>query len=111
MNTINLISVIISIIVIIICLLIAVKTNLLRESNSNESQYSFSRFQVWLWMLVICPAFVLNWGFRSIDLPNINVDSLILLGISVGATFTANIITSAHRLSSNKHTLKYDNIT
>jgi len=78
METIKIISIIIAIVILAICAFVAFMATLLRESNSKTSPYSFSRFQLWLWTLIICPAFVLNWGFKNTNLPQINQTSLIL---------------------------------
>lgn len=64
-----------------------------KDSNPNPP-YSFSRFQLWLWTLVICPAFSLYWGFHIPHTPSINETALVLLGIASGATITASIITN-----------------
>jgi hypothetical protein len=95
MSIYQIISVILSIIIFVMILLIALITNLLRESSKKDAPYSFSRFQLWIWTLVICPAFILNWGFCNLELPTINDTSLILLGISSGLAISSNIIANA----------------
>ena len=101
MDAINIISILLAIICIAIILLVGILTNLLRETNDTGKPYSFSRFQLWLWTLVISPAFVLNWGFSAVNEPSLNLTCLILLGIPAGVTLTAGIITSA-QLSTRK---------
>lgn len=70
------------------------RTDLLREAPDNNRPYSFSKFQLWLWTLVIIPAFCLYWGWHvpgTEDQPavSINNTSLILLGISGGTTLVS----------------------
>jgi len=88
---------VISIILAVACagalVLIGIKTNLLKESQTADSPYSFSRFQLWLWTLVIGPLFILNWGFQSQTVPDLNLTCLILLGISAGGLLTSGIET------------------
>jgi hypothetical protein len=105
METINIISIIVAIVIFAICAFVAFMTTLLRETNSKTSPYSFSRFQLWLWTLIICPAFVLNWGFKNTNLPQINQTSLILLGITVGIALTAGIVTASQKASAKATTL------
>lgn len=108
MQPLKIISVILAIICFSIALLVAFRTNLLRETNSDTSPYSFSRFQLWLWTLIISPAFVLNWGFVNLSLPQINGTALILLGISAGTLFSANIVTATQKSSKNSPSLKFN---
>ncbi|MFY7813916.1 MAG: hypothetical protein ACOVRK_01880 [Chryseobacterium taeanense] len=93
----QIISIILSIVIAIIIMLVAFRTNLLRETNVSNSPFSFSRFQVWLWTLIIIPAFVLNWGFVNSDLPRINETAIILLGMSLGVTVTSAIISNVQK--------------
>jgi hypothetical protein len=94
MVAIKVISIILAVACAGIIILIGIKTNLLRESHIDDSPYSFSRFQLWLWTLVISPLFILNWGFRSQAIPQLNETCLILLGISAGGLLTSGIINS-----------------
>lgn len=96
MEALNSISIILAIFCAGIIVLIGIKTNLLRESHDTNSPYSFSRFQLWLWTLVISPLFILNWGFNSQTEPELNLTCLILLGISTTGTLTSGIITNTH---------------
>jgi hypothetical protein len=108
MNTINIISIILAILCFITILLIGVITNILREAiippkipETNDKipepvkkkAYSFSRFQLWLWTLIIGPRFVLNWGFVNDMQPEVAITSLILLGIPASVAVTAAGIT------------------
>jgi len=93
MDVLNVISIILAIVCAGVIVWIGVKTNLLRESQAANSPYSFSRFQLWLWTLVIGPLFILNWGFRSQTAPDLNLTCLILLGISAGGLLTSGIET------------------
>jgi len=100
MNTIQIISITTAVVLAGIILLIGFKTNLLRERNSENSPYSFSKFQFWLWTFIICPLFAIHWGWHFPSNPSINQTSLILLGISGGITLTSGILTQS--LVSNK---------
>lgn len=111
METIKIISIILAVVIFAICSFAAFKTTLLRETNSKDSPYSFSRFQLWLWTLIISPAFVINWGFVNSNLPQINQNSLILLGITVGISLTAGIITATQKSSAKSETILKSNST
>ncbi|NHE56423.1 hypothetical protein [Cyclobacterium plantarum] len=111
METINIISIMVAVVVVAICCFVAIMTTLLRESSSKTSPYSFSRCQLWLWTLIICPAFVLNWGFKNTNLPQINQTSLILLGITVGIGLTAGIVSATQKTSAKSTTLLKSNST
>lgn len=98
MNTIQIISIFLAILCAGLILFFGVKTDLLREKSTDaETQgcYSFSRFQFWLWTLIICPVFVLFWGFSG-DNPDINVTALILLGIPASVTVTSSVVANTH---------------
>lgn len=66
-------------------------TNILRENGKN-SPYSFKKFQLWLWTMVITPLYVIHWGNFTNDIPYINNTGLILLGIATGTFATAQLI-------------------
>lgn len=108
MNSINIISIILAIICVVIIILSAIKTDILRETKDIDSikkSFSFSRFQLWIWTLVISPAFILNWGFNALNEPSLNITCLILLGIPAGVSLTAGIITDFHK-SAKKELIK-----
>ncbi|SHN23272.1 hypothetical protein SAMN04488057_11286 [Cyclobacterium lianum] len=111
METVKIISIIVAVVVVTICCFVAFMTTLLRESSSKSSPYSFSRCQLWLWTLIICPAFVLNWGFKNTNLPQINQTSLILLGITIGIGLTAGIVSATQKASAKPTTLLKSNST
>ena len=94
----KIISIVLASMLFLFAIWVGLKTNLLRESGSSNtvSPYSFSRFQLWLWSCVICPLFILNWGYVSPYEPNLNSTCLVLLGISVTGTLASRLITSAH---------------
>lgn len=81
-------------------LFIGLKTDILKVSKegatANNRQYSFSRFQLWLWTLTICPCFVLFWGVGSNE-PFLNNTGLILLGISASVTIISTGISQVHK--------------
>ncbi|MCF0075662.1 hypothetical protein LZD49_34640 [Dyadobacter sp. CY261] len=93
MDSITYISIATAIIVAAIALIVVFKTQILRETNSNTSPYSLSKFQLWLWTSVICPLFAIHWGWHFPLDPSINDTSLILLGIAGGVTLTSSILT------------------
>lgn len=93
MDSIKYISIATAIIVAGIALIVAFKTNILRETNSDTSPYSLSKFQLWLWTFVICPLFAIHWGWHFPLNPTINETSLILLGIAGGVTLTSGLLT------------------
>lgn len=93
MDVLNVISIILAIICAGAIVWIGLKTNILRESQAADSPYSFSRFQLWLWTLVISPLFILYWGFNAQTVPELNETCLILLGISAGGLLTSGITT------------------
>ena len=94
------VSIIVAFISLVGIALIGIRTNLLKESNGNDNPYSFSRFQLWIWSLVIIPAFSLHWGFN--DNVWINDSSLVLLGISAGIGVSAGFIRGVQLNSSNR---------
>lgn len=95
MNTIKILSMFFSGMAFITILLFGILTDLLREAYNNKNPYSFSRFQLWLWTLIIAPAFILNWGFQVPDLPSLNTTCLVLLGIPASVTLTAGVVVVA----------------
>jgi hypothetical protein len=99
MEPLQIITVISAILISLIGIYVAYGTNILRESNGDTSPFSLSKFQLWLWTVVICPIFTLHWGFHFLKdpKPTINDTSLILLGIAGGVTLTSGIITQVNK--------------
>jgi len=99
----NVVSIILALLVTIIMLVVAFRTELLRESPPAPQSppiippYSFSRFQLFLWTLVILPLFALHWGKLGLAEPMINNTALILLGISAATTVSAGVVSSAQQ--------------
>lgn len=87
-------------------LLVGFKSNLLKESNEAGKPYSFHKFQLWIWTLVILPAFILHWGYVPGHIPSINQTSLVLLGISGATTMTAEMIVATQKNGSAAPSLK-----
>ncbi len=85
------ISIIIASVSFILMVVLSFTTDILRH-NGPTSPYSFSRLQLLLWSIVICPVFVLYWGYVNNLKPEINSTALILLGISGGVTVSSSII-------------------
>jgi hypothetical protein len=97
MSALSIISIVLAILSFAFILLIGIYTNLLREVNDTARPYSFSRFQLWAWTMVICPTFVLNWGFSELHEPALNITCLILLGIPASVSLSAGVISSVHK--------------
>jgi hypothetical protein len=80
-------------------LYVGLKTDVLRESIPNvqtdDRMFSLGRFQLWIWTLVICPAFILYWGFSSGHTIDLNTTAVILLGLPAGVAVTSNVISSS----------------
>jgi hypothetical protein len=93
----SVISIFISILVFLAILIVGWRTDLLKEGNMESKPYSFHKFQLWLWTLIICPSFALYWGRVSGHQPDINVTGLVLLGISGGTTAVAQIINTSQK--------------
>jgi hypothetical protein len=104
------VSIILASVVTIIMVVVAATTELLRESPSVQQSppvtppYSFSRFQLFLWTLVIVPLFALGWGHVGLGCATckpatymINTTALILLGISAGTAVSAGVVSSAQQ--------------
>ena len=88
----EIISISLALIIFGIIVYVGIKTDILRESIPNvdvkDRMYSLGRFQFWIWTLIICPVFVLYWGYspgHSIDL---NTTAVILLGSPAGVAVT-----------------------
>lgn len=78
-------------------LILGLKSYLLQEAGAPGKPYSFHKFQLWIWTLVILPAFILHWGYVPGHIPSINQTSLILLGISGATTMTAEMINDVQK--------------
>lgn len=103
MTSTQIISVITAILAAGLIAVVSFKTDILR-TNGPGSPYSFSKFQMLLWTFVICPIFVIHWGFHygEAGFVYINDDSLILLGISLGTTLTSIVIDQTHIAAQTK---------
>lgn len=108
MDTLHGLAVILAISCMLVTIIIAWKTNILKE-NGDDSKYSFSKFQLLLWTLIILPAFILNWAYyKDFTNPDIGITELILLGISSSSTATSQIIKVAHLNARSKGKLTKD---
>ncbi len=105
----NIISVTLAIISFGIILYFGLKTGILRESVPNiqlkSRMFSMGRFQLWVWTLVICPVFILFWGFSYSHGIDMNSTAVILLGIPAGVAVTSSVISSSQssELSQSDH--------
>ncbi|MFT5780480.1 MAG: hypothetical protein ACI837_003442 [Crocinitomicaceae bacterium] len=100
MNIFHIIGISLAVISFGAVLYLGLKTNLLHTApiatgDTTHRPYSFSRFQLWLWTLVICPVFALFWGFSAELTPIINTTALILLGIPAATAVTSAVVASA----------------
>lgn len=90
-------------------LYIGLKTDILRESipklQIKERMFSLGRFQLWIWTLVICPIFLLYWGFTPDHAIDLNSTAVILLGIPAGVAVTSGVISSSQSsdMTENDH--------
>jgi hypothetical protein len=83
-------SIALAIISFILIVYFAAATEIIREAGI-DSPYSFAKFQLLLWLLIIAPLFCLNWG-QNFELPTLNKTALILLGIAAATNLTATVI-------------------
>ncbi len=100
----QIISIIAAIVVFAAVLILGFKTKLLREKDLPGSPYSLSKFQLWLWTLILGPAFILHWGYH--DDTHINNTFLILIGISASVTLTSGMMTQANIARNNANIVK-----
>lgn len=95
----HIISIALAVITFGVILYFGLKTDILRESlpnvQMNKRMFSMGRFQLWVWTLVICPVFILFWGFSYSHGIDMNTTSVILLGIPAGVALTSNVISSS----------------
>ncbi len=100
----QIISILAAIVVFAVVLILGFKTKLLREKDLPDSPYSLSKFQLWLWTLILGPAFILHWGYHGDT--HINHTFLILIGISASVTLTSGIMTQANIAKNNANIAK-----
>ena len=93
----HIISIVLAVISFVVVFVLGIKTNLLKEEKGGEMPYSFRKFQLWLWTLVLIPCFSLYWGFSADHIPAINITALILLGISGAATLMGEAIAATQK--------------
>jgi hypothetical protein len=62
---------------------------ILKEGDST-TKYSFAKFQLALWMLVIAPLFCIYWGYHG--KAALNETALVLLGISAATTVVSTLV-------------------
>ncbi|NVK64963.1 MAG: hypothetical protein HWE22_10270 [Flavobacteriales bacterium] len=95
----SIISIAVAIIAFGIILYIGLKTDILKESvpklQLKDRMYSLGRFQLWVWTLIICPLFLLYWGFNPLHTIDLNTTAVILLGIPAGVAVTSGVISSS----------------
>jgi hypothetical protein len=82
----------------IIIFIIGLKSNILRETKDDTSPYSFSKFQLWFWMLIITPIIILSTG-EGDNKPTLELNQtcLLLLGISGTVVISAGIVSSVKK--------------
>lgn len=95
----EIISITLALITFGIILYVGLKTGILRESIPNvemkDRMFSLGRFQLWVWTLIICPVFILFWGYNTGHSIDLNTTAVILLGIPAGVAVTSNVISSS----------------
>lgn len=77
-------------------------TDMIREGSGLDKPYSFRKFQLWVWTLVICPLVVLHWGLGPDETMQFNSTVLILLGISVGTALTGELVSNSQAEENKK---------
>jgi hypothetical protein len=102
----EIISILLAITSFLLILIVGLRSDLLKESNQPGKPYSFHKFQLWVWTLIICPAFSLHWGFNTPDTAMINETALVLLGISSATAVVAEMISSSQKNDARNLTLK-----
>lgn len=102
----HIISIALSVISFGIILYVGLKTDVLRESVPNvhlqDRMFSMGRFQLWIWTLIICPVFILYWGFSYSHGIDLNSTAVILLGIPAGVAVTSSVISSSQSSNLNE---------
>lgn len=102
----HIISIALSVISFGIILYVGLKTDVLRESVPNvqlkDRMFSMGRFQLWIWTLVICPVFILYWGFSYSHGIDLNSTAVILLGIPAGVAVTSTVISNSQSSNLNQ---------
>lgn len=95
----EIISISLAVITFAIILYVGLKMGVLRESIPNvemkNRMFSLGRFQLWIWTLVVCPIFILFWGFSAGHGIDLNTTAVILLGIPAGVAMTSHVISSS----------------
>ena len=95
----EIISISLAVITFGIIFYVGIKTDILRESIPNvdvkNRMFSLGRFQFWVWTLIICPIFILYWGYSTGHSIDLNTTAVILLGIPAGVAVTSNVITNS----------------
>lgn len=108
-HTYHIISISLAVISFLIIVYVGLKTDILREKIPNLQlkyrMFSLGRFQLWIWTLIICPAFILYWGFSATHGIDLNTTGVILLGIPAGVAITSSVISGsqASDLSETDH--------
>lgn len=102
----SIISISLAVIVFGIILYVGLKTDVLRESIPNfemkNRPFSLGRTQLWIWTLIVCPIFILFWGYNASHIIDLNTTAVILLGIPAGVAVTSNVISSSQSSNMNK---------
>ena len=96
-NFIEIVSIILAIVCFLGALAVGLLTPILRESSTSKRVHSYSRFQFWIWTLIIPPIATLKWGFNYPGKFELNETCLILLGISSAVGLTSGIVSHARK--------------
>jgi heme A synthase len=86
------ISIIAAIVLVITAIWLTVKSEILKDqSTATNKPYSYSRFQMLWWTVIILGVFILAYGFTG-NILSLNDSCLILIGISTGTIASGKII-------------------
>ncbi|MCJ8291983.1 MAG: hypothetical protein HRT58_19045 [Crocinitomicaceae bacterium] len=95
----SIISITLAVVTFGIILYVGLTTGIIRESVPNfqlkDRMFSLGRFQFWIWTLIICPVFILFWGFSKDHGIDLNTTAVILLGLPAGVALVSNVVGSS----------------
>jgi len=109
MEAYKIISIVLAILSTGIIAYLGLTSGILRENIPNmpmkNRMFSLGRFQLWIWTLVICPVFVLYWGFDLSHTIQLNPTAVLLLGIPAGVSVTSYLIAGSQssEMTANDH--------
>ena len=85
-------SIIAAIVLTASAIILSVRTSILKDTSAvTPKPYSYARFQLMWWLVIIADAYMLAYGWSG-DMVALTTSCLVLLGISAGTTATGRII-------------------